>query len=113
MHENVLVPMPLPIHIIFCVIGMLYCGFRYYQKNYPYFLLLTIAIPSTLLIYISQEKWFFIALAIEEVALGLLIIINLISVSKKTALAEADANTPSSPSEAIENPSENEDNSQK
>lgn len=93
MDTNVLVPLPLPAHIIFCIVGTLYFGFRYYQKNYLYYLLLAVAIPSTLLIYMSNERWYFIALAIEEFILAVMIFVNMRKVEKQKKTEEKAAET--------------------
>ncbi|MEG0614269.1 MAG: hypothetical protein RR540_00825 [Oscillospiraceae bacterium] len=84
MTPGIIFPLPLPIHIIFCVISLVFFIIQYMRKKNAYLLLLAIAIPSTLLIYVCKTNLMYGLLGIEEFVLLVLIIIGIARSKKKT-----------------------------
>ncbi len=82
MKEYSVFPLPLWLHIVFAVVGLAFYGYMYYTKRKPYHLLLALAIPSTLLVYLCQKGTAFVIFGIEQFAMLILIFIT-IAVSKK------------------------------
>lgn len=91
MISNYLFPLPLPLHIGFCVVSVLFFGLMYARKKRTSHLLLTFAVPSTLLIYACKSELAFNILAVEEMLLFALILISLFLDRKREAAREAEA----------------------
>lgn len=101
MTTNFLFPLPFSVHIAFCIISVLFFGLQYYRKKYTYHLLLAIAVPSTLLIYVCKTDWAFTILGLEELVLFILILVSLFFLKKKQA--KEDAQEPALPEDSDEN----------
>ena len=95
MNTNYVFPMPLPMHIVFCIIGLAFFLLQYYRKRYTYYLLLAFAIPSTLLIYFCKTDISYTILGIEEFILFILIIVSMILTKRKLGKEEKQAVTES------------------
>lgn len=88
METNYLFPLPIPVHIIFCIVGVLFFAMQYYRKKYTYHLLLTFAIPSTLLIYACSSDMAYTILGFEELILFILILVSIALTKKRLAKQE-------------------------
>lgn len=88
MNTSIVFPIPLPLHIAFGVIGVIFFSWRYIVKKEPHHLLLTIAIASSFLIYICSEGLPRKILGIEELILYILILISMFISSRKAAALE-------------------------
>jgi len=88
MSTSIVFPLPLPVHIVFGVIGTLFFIWRYAVKKEPHFLLLSISFASTFLIYICSEGLPRTILGIEELILFILILISMFISSRKNAAKE-------------------------
>ncbi len=65
-------PIPFSFHLIFCIIAGAFFLFQFIRLKRPYQLVLTIAIPASLLIYVgdaSNQTWFHTVGAFEAVML--------------------------------------------
>ena len=91
MVSNYLFPLPFPAHLTFCIIGVIFFGLMYWRNRYTYHLLLTFAIPSTLLIYVCKTELAFNILAIEELVLFAIIVISIFLSKKRKAKEEEEA----------------------
>ena len=83
MTSNIIFPLPLPVHIAFGVIGVLFFLFMYRRKNYFYYLLLAGAIASTLLVFACDTKFSRGILGIEELILYVVIIVSMCITRKR------------------------------
>ncbi|HOV40188.1 MAG TPA: hypothetical protein PLM59_00195 [Oscillospiraceae bacterium] len=88
MTTNYLFPLPLPLHIAFCIISFLFFGAQYLRKKYTYHLLLSFAVPSTLLIYACSSDWAFTVFGFEQLVLYILILVSIFLTKKKVAKEE-------------------------
>lgn len=70
--ENPIFPIALNKHIIFCVIAVVFFLFQYIRQKNRYQLALAIAIPATLLVYVSDNKTWFSAIGIFELVMLIL-----------------------------------------
>ena len=91
MSTNYIFPLPFPVHIGFCIIGLLFFIIKYNRKKYIYQLLLAIAIPSTLLVYICRSDTAFMIFGLEELILFILIMVSIFITKKRLAKEEKEA----------------------
>ena len=91
MSTNYIFPLPFPVHIGFCIIGLLFFIIQYNRKKYIYQLLLAIAIPSTLLVYICRSDTAFMIFGLEELILFILIMVSIFITKKRLAKEEKEA----------------------
>ncbi|HPY84982.1 MAG TPA: hypothetical protein PLS20_08115 [Ruminococcus flavefaciens] len=71
-----LFPFPLPIHLAFCIISLIFFVARFVSEKHIYQLILAVAIPLSLTIHVSEERLPFYALGIIE---GILLLIAFIA----------------------------------
>lgn len=82
--DTYIFPLPLPAHIVFSIMGLLFFLYMFKNTKHFYHLLLAIAIPSTMLIYFCPINTLsFTFLAIEQFTLLILIIISMVRTKKK------------------------------
>lgn len=67
--DNPIFPIAPDKHIIFCVIAAAFFLFQFIRQKNRYPLVLAIAIPATLLVYVSENKTWFTAIGIFEFAM--------------------------------------------
>lgn len=75
MVNDFIFPLPLPVHIVFSIVGAVFFLIQYARKKYLYHLLVALAIPSTLLVYFCTNKLTFMLLGIEEAIMLILIFV--------------------------------------
>lgn len=64
-----LFPFPFPHHLIFCCLALVFFGYLYAKYKKPHQLIMAIAIPFSLVIWISSNRTLFYAVGIIEVLL--------------------------------------------
>lgn len=62
-----LFPFPFQHHLIFCCIAMVFFAYLYVKYKKPHQLVMAIAIPLTLVLWISESRMLFYAIGIIEV----------------------------------------------
>lgn len=82
--NNYVFPLPVPAHIVFSIIGFIFFMFMYFRKKYVYHLLLSLAIPSTLLIYLCKgSKLLYSLFGLEQLILIILIFVFIVVAKRK------------------------------
>ncbi|MBQ7989745.1 MAG: hypothetical protein IJ251_01705 [Oscillospiraceae bacterium] len=69
MSDNLLFPLPLPIHIGFVVLTVILMGICWFKRRRLYELLIIIGVVSTLFVYVCARPPYFYILGIEEIAI--------------------------------------------
>ena len=64
-----LFPFPFHLHIIFSIIGLAFFVYRFFQQKRPYQAIMAVAIPISLLIWMSDSKPLFYTIGICELIL--------------------------------------------
>lgn len=82
MSNDFMFPFPLPFHIIFSIVGVIFFLIQYARKKLVYQLLVAFAIPSTLLVYFCNDKLTFTLLGLEELIMLILICVFLAKAKK-------------------------------
>ncbi|WP_028519697.1 hypothetical protein [Ruminococcus flavefaciens] len=104
-------PFPFPMHIALAVISVIFFSYRFAVQKRPFQLIFAIAVPLSLLLWVSDNKTLFYAIGLIELILILLAIItSIFSKSKKeeTAAASADSKTEKADSDEAEDEDEEE-----
>ncbi len=74
-----LFPFPFPHHLVFCCIALIFFGYMYMKYRKPHQLVMAIAIPFSLVIWVSTSRTLFYAVGIIEVLLLLTaLILNIV-----------------------------------
>lgn len=74
-----LFPFPFPHHLVFCCIALIFFGYMYMKYKRPHQLIMAIAIPLSLIIWVSTSKTLFYVVGIIEVLLLLAaLVLNII-----------------------------------
>ena len=82
--NNYVFPLPVPAHIVFALAGLIFFMFMYFRKKYVYHLLLSLAIPSTLLIYLCKgSKLLYSLFGLEQLILIILIFVFIVVAKRK------------------------------
>lgn len=89
MLENSVFPLPVKSHIIFCVIAVAFFLLQFIRLRYKYQLVLAVAVPATLLVYVSDNRTWFYGVGVLEICLLLLALVLAIMQHKKLAKEEA------------------------
>lgn len=88
-----LFPFPFDLHILFVCISTLFLAFQFYREKKPYQLIMCIAIPISLAIWLSENRTLFYAIGIAEAVLLLAAFVTAVIFRKKeepdTASSEA------------------------
>lgn len=95
-NKTTLFPFPFNLHVIFCALALVFFIIMYSRRKRPYQIVFAIAIPLTLAIWISNNKGFFYAVGIVEVALIILAAVLTIidNKKKKSAVPAAEETFP-------------------
>ncbi len=64
-----LFPFPFKMHLIFACIGAIFFAYRFFTQKRPCQLIMAIAIPASLLIWLSESRTLFYGLGIAEAVL--------------------------------------------
>ncbi|MDE5946798.1 MAG: hypothetical protein K2G63_05815 [Oscillospiraceae bacterium] len=78
-----LFPFPFPHHLVFCCIAMIFFGYLYMKYKKPHQLIMAIAIPFSLIVWISESRTLFYAMGLIEVVLIIFAIVTNIIHKKK------------------------------
>lgn len=88
-----LFPFPFPHHLVFCCIAMIFFGYLYMKYKKPHQLIMAIAIPFSLIIWISESRTLFYTMGIIEVILMILaIVVNIIHKKKHPEIYASNGN---------------------
>lgn len=86
--QNVYVPLPLKVHVIFCIIATIIYILEIYRKKSPHYLFMMLAVDATLLMHAFPNSTMVAVLAvIEGVLLGAAITVAIIESKKRKARA--------------------------
>lgn len=108
-----LFPFPFKIHLIFCIISLLFFFYQFIKDKKYYQLIMGIAIPLSLIIHISENKTFFYAVGAVELALLIAAFIASIFDNKREKEKQAtDSGNASAESDTTETPTENPEESE-
>ncbi len=89
-----LFPFPFSLHLIFCIVGLIFFIYRFATDKKPFQLIMAVAIPFSLTLWISSSRtWFYIVGAIELI---------LILVAFVTSIAFRNKNKSSDNSEKLQ-----------
>lgn len=61
-----LFPFPFGLHLVFCCIALVFFVLRFIKKKLPYQLIMAVAIPVSLIIWLSDSKALFYGVGIAE-----------------------------------------------
>lgn len=67
--QTSLFPFPFSLHLIFCCISLIFFIWRFIKEKLPYQLIMAVAIPFSLLIWLSDNKTLFYSIGIIETVL--------------------------------------------
>ena len=80
-------PFPFPMHIAIVIISVIFFGFRFAVQKKPYQLIFAIAVPISLLLWVSNNKTLYYTVGIIELILILLAVISTFVFKPKKAEA--------------------------
>ena len=86
-----LFPFPFGLHIVFTVIAVIFMVYRFVKEKCPYQIIMAVAIPISLIIWVSENKTLFYAIGIIELVLILAAIFTSIFIKKPKAPADESA----------------------
>lgn len=78
-----LFPFPFDLHVGFACIALVFLVFQFYRERKPYQLIMAIAIPLSLVIWLSENRTLFYAIGIVEAVLLLSAFVTAIIFRKK------------------------------
>lgn len=84
-----LFPFPFGLHLIFCIISLIFFVFRFVKEKSLYQLIMAIAIPFSLIIWLSDSKTLFYMVGIVEAVLLTAAFITSIVFGKKDPVVAA------------------------
>ena len=84
-------PFPFPMHIAIVIISVIFFGFRFAVQKKPYQLIFAIAVPISLLLWVSNNKTLYYTVGIIELILILLAVISTFVFKPKKAEAAVTA----------------------
>ena len=67
--QNIHAPLPLPMHIVFCLLATLLYIVQFARKNYNYYLYLILAVDLTILTQFFEQDYVILVLGIAEIIL--------------------------------------------
>lgn len=89
-----LFPFPFPHHLVFCCIAMVFFGYLYMKYKKPHQLIMAIAIPFSLVIWISESRTLFYTVGIIEVLfLITALLLHIVHRKKHPELYDDDSNS--------------------
>lgn len=71
-----LFPFPFKMHLIFACLAAVFFAYRFFTQKQPFQLIMAVAIPASLLIWLSESKTLFYAVGIAEAVLILAAIVT-------------------------------------
>ncbi len=88
-----LFPFPFQHHLIFCCVALVFFGYLYMKYKKPHQLIMAVAIPFSLVLWISTNRVLFYAVGIIEVILLITaLVLNIIHRKKHPELYEEEKN---------------------
>lgn len=99
-----LFPFPFDLHVIFVCVATLFLAFQFYKERKPYQLIMCVAIPVSLAIWLSEDRTLFYGIGIIEAVLLLAAFVTSIIFRKKDTPEDeaAEAETPEKEAPAAE-----------
>lgn len=88
--QPTLFPFPFSMHLVFAIISLVFFVYRFVTDKRPYQLLLAIAIPFSLTIWISENRTLFYAIGLIELVLLIAALVTAIAIRKPESEPEAD-----------------------
>ncbi len=85
-------PFPFGLHMVFCCISLVFFLYRFIVQKSPYQLIMAVAIPFSLLIWISNSKTLFYTVGIVELVLLISAMITSVVYNKKKNKAPENSN---------------------
>lgn len=76
-------PFPFGLHVVFCCISLVFFLYRFIVQKSPYQLIMAVAIPFSLVIWLSNSKTLFYAVGIVELVLLVSAMITSVVCNKK------------------------------
>lgn len=102
-----LFPFPFKLHLIFCIISLLFFLYQFFKEKKYYQLIMGIAIPFSLIIHISENRTLFYTVgAVEAVLLIAAFIASFFDNRRAKKKQETDSAKASAESPSAENPAE-------
>ena len=86
--QPVLFPFPFRLHLGFCCIALVFFVLRFIKEKLPYQLIMAVAIPFSLIIWISNSKTLFYTVGIIELVLIVSAFVTSIVFKKKEPVPE-------------------------
>lgn len=83
-----LFPFPFGLHLGFCCIALVFFVLRFIKEKLPYQLIMAVAIPASLIIWISDSKTLFYGVGIAELVLIIAAFVTSIVFRKKETVFE-------------------------
>lgn len=71
-----LFPFPYGIHLMFSLVAVVFFGYRFYTQKRPFQLIMALAIPLSLVLWLSESKPFFYTIGIIELVLILAAVVT-------------------------------------
>lgn len=91
--QPALFPFPFQHHLIFCCVALVFFGYLYMKYKKPHQLIMAVAIPFSLVLWISTNRVLFYAVGIIEVILLITaLVLNIIHKKKHPELYEEEKN---------------------
>lgn len=88
--QTSLFPFPFSLHLIFCCISVIFFVWRFIKEKLPYQLIMAVAIPFSMLIWLSDNKTLFYSIGIVEAVFLITAFVTSIVCKKKVADTPAD-----------------------
>lgn len=73
--ESTVFPLPFQSHLIFCVIATIFFVIQFIRLRRTYQLVFAVAIPATMLLYVSESRTWFYGIGVFELAMLILAVI--------------------------------------
>lgn len=97
-----LFPFPFPLHLGFCIIGLIFFIYRFATDKKPFQLIMALAIPFSLALWISDSRTWFYTVGLIELVLILAAFITSIVFRNKNKSADNSEEVQSADSEVSE-----------
>ena len=95
-------PFPFGLHITFSVIAVIFLIYRFVKQKYPYQLIMTIAVPISLILWLSDNKTVFYAIGIIELVLMLSAFVSSLFIKNPEEKPETESEKSEEPNESDE-----------
>lgn len=91
--NNNIFPLPFTVHLVFSCIAFLFFIFQFTRVKHKYQLIMAVAVPATLLLYVNSSKtWFYILGIAEFILMAGALITAIIEKRKEKASAAEQTN---------------------